>query len=392
MNSLKLGDYEVRNFENTDQLKEYLEYRSKNDIWYSSIISKCKVLYKKEKDSMEDFIRKNKISELSSTEAIDECVAGINIFFSFVAKGKRMAFPIRYTALTSMYERAGWAGKTIYATEEKDNQRILDIDKKIDVINWGLELYDNECKILVRDEKISAILSNQYAILPDYELEHALSELLEREYPMAKLIAGSTTHEYITFEYNLNDDEMEEDLRSRLEENGMLNVDVHSRLKFLTSDIGFANASVFPYFIINGSQVRIGKEIATKHMGKKTIEDFAKQLPKINTMFKNDMKNFEKLCSTVITHPADCFRAIAAEVILPKKIAVKLSEKVRTMYPVNCRAIEIYMALHEILDTYKEESKEQNIVAELRIQEAIASSMYLDYKEFDYPFEWKRGE
>lgn len=62
-----------------------------------------------------------------------------------------------------------------------------------------------KCKILIRDGKISAMMSNGYSILPADELVGALEKELKKEHKDMKMLSATISHEYLNIEYLLND-------------------------------------------------------------------------------------------------------------------------------------------------------------------------------------------
>lgn len=379
-----LRDYETRNFKTAKETKDYLLEQKADDRWVECPVAKCSILTS---DDIADFEMD------ASGQSVQECLEDTKIFLKFHdgCKQRDAIYPLRYTAIASLYNRAGVGGRSFYNNEEKVGTRLLSLEEKVDILNRCLNLYDENCKILIRDEKVSAVMSSQYAILPTFALEEALQKVMSEQYPLAGLKDGAVSHEFISLRWNLNDEEMEEDLKERLEEGGKNVQEVKAVLKFLTSDIGKANATVFPYFEIDGAAMRCGKPIKVEHKGKNTVKSFADLLPRMNAMFKNDVKRLENLAGMEIRYPADCFRAVAYHVGLPKKICMKLSESLEEKG--SCTGLDIYYWLHVVVEEYQnQDDKKTDIVALLNKQEAAASSLYLNFHDFDAPFAWARGE
>lgn len=387
-----LQDSEVRNLQNAEEVKEYLAFRRTNDLWLSAPISRCSVLIAEEGEDADTFMKTYHISPKLKKQVEESMQDGfflrIPVKRRYAMEETMLTLPVRYTALDTILDRAGIGGRTIVSIEERSGQRVLTRKRKAEILTEFMKLYDAETKLLFRDGKVSAMLSSQYAILPADELYEAIFHVLEEEYPMAELIAGRISHEYINFRWELKDEDMEEELRSRLEEFGCSVKEVSSGMSFITSDIGNTNASVYPFFLIDGREIRCGDSVEIKHMGKKTVTDFAKKLPKMNAMFKNSMEALEKLTSTQIRYPAGCLRTIASNLGLPKKISMKVAENMEAASN-TCSAFDIYYALHLILDEYNRKP-EASITTMLQIQEKIASALYLNYEACDIPFLWTK--
>ncbi len=379
-----MKDHDILTFNTAEEVKEFLKKQQEEDKWIMCPVAKCSVCTKER--------IKMKASDGISEDSIQECISDTGLFLKFYDKSKKKfcTVPLRYTAISSLFSRAGVGGRSFYNMEERMGMRVLSLKEKAAFISKCLKLYDETCKILVREEKVSAVLSNVYAVLPMNELEEAVTALLEREYPLSELKSGQLTHEYISLVWDLNEVDMEEELKYKIEEIEGTAKAVTSCLKFVTSDIGNANASIYPYFIVDGTMLRCGRPIEIKHMGKKTVTDFAKKLPQVNSMFKNDMNRLKQLCDVDIKHPADCFRAVAKYAGLPKKPSMKLAEGLNEM--TNCTAFDVYFHLHNIVTDMQEQKDTMAVAAMINLQESVASTLYLDFKEFDYPFLWSKGE
>lgn len=383
-----IKDLETLKLNTENEMKEYLENRKENDEWIETDISKCRVFTKDENEDLASFMEKNNI--LASEDAVKSTLEDTKIFLSYIKKGKREAYPLRYTSVDSMLDRAGLAGRTFTNTVEKPGINIMPLDEKLKFITKALKLYNGKCKILIRDEKISAMLSGVYAILPADELMEGLNKVMQYDYPMSEFVNGVASHEYINFSWLLNEEDMEEDMKDRLEELGSRATEVKSGIDFLTSDIGDTNASAYPYFLINGKKMRCEKGVSIKHMGKKTALDFERKLPQMNAMFKKDMERMEELTKIIVNFPDDCFRSVAKNFGLPKKISVRIAARFNELYPETCSAFDVYFHMHEILDAYKDEKS--SIVNILKVQESVASTLYADYVKHDSPFLWEKGE
>lgn len=385
-----LQDYEIKKLNNEKELNDYVAFRKEDDTWMSVPISKCRIIRKNEDESIEDFMEKNGIN--ASQEAVQSTLDDNGMFLKVTGRKNAGVYPVRYTAVSGILNRAGLSCFTMSNSVETKKVRVLTPEEKMKFINKCLGLYDEEATILIRDEKVSSMASDRYAILPVDELKAAIESVLDEKYPMAEFVSGEVSHESITLSWNLDDEDMEEDLNSRLEEAGFPPASVKSGISFLTSDVTKANASVLPYFIIDGKKICCGKPIELKHIGKKTAKDFEKMLPKLNAMFENNVTRLEELSNITLRYPADCLRAVAYINKLPKKLTLKVAQKwEETVWAGPATAFDVYFALQDIVETYQKNEK-TSITGFLNIQGTVAEMLYEDYEKYDYPFEWKKGE
>ena len=116
-----------------------------------------------------------------------------------------------------------------------------------------------KCKILIRDGKISAMMSNGYSILPADELVGALEKELKKEHKDMKMLSATISHEYLNIEYLLNDKDADSSFSLLLKDFG-LDENVKTGIGFATSDVGLSRAYVYPFFMTeNGYKTRFGE-------------------------------------------------------------------------------------------------------------------------------------
>lgn len=395
-----MRDYEILSLNSVDDIENYLKDRETTDIWYDAVISGLNIITSPKNiidndgfvdvNALDRFMTKYRIT--SSRGAVLECINDTNLFLLFKIKNKWTALPVRRTALRSLFARAKVGGISIQAEEDGYKSRHLPVERRAEILTEMLRLYDLNCKVLYRDEKVNAVLSDQYAILQEKALYAALKKALEEKFPEYSLESGSVSHEHFELLYDLRDEDTEEDIEMRLQEANIPFSEVKIALKFLTSDIGQANASVFPYIVIDDVYMRLGNPVNIKHFGKNTVKDFEKAIENIYSIFEKSMFDFKKLSEQRIFYPAGCLRSIAYAKGLPKKATMKVAEELDLNNPFECTGFDILMALNRIGSVYKDDNKDADFIRLLNIQENIAEAMTCNFAKYDKDFEWLRGE
>lgn len=396
-----MKDYEVITFENEAEIQDYIKHRTNTDIWLFDLLSFLEVvpapecIFFEDADGAEvldqtllqEFIQNYNVA--GSLDSIVECMKDTKLFLMT----KNKTYPIRRVALRSLLNRAKISGTSIQAEEDSPKARCLPTRRRARILTQMLQLYDQNCQILYRDEKVSAILSDQYAVLAEADLYAALQVVLHEKYhDNYTFVNGSVSHEHFSLCYSLQDEDMEEDLEIRLNEAGFRFEEVHFAVKFLTSDIGEANASVYPYLILDRSWIPLGSPIHIKHFGKNTVKDFEAAIKEINSLFERSMFDFKKLSEQHIEYPSGCFRFLGYEKKLPKKLVMSIAAELDLMYPGGCCGFDILMNLTRILEAYDLADTEAEFSKSLTVSENVARAMRCDFSRFDRMFEWKRGE
>ena len=75
---------------------------------------------------------------------------------------------------------------------------------------------------------------------------------------------------------------------------------------------------------------------------------------------------------------------------LPKKYSMAAATALEATEKVTCSAYEIFWYLNDIVRRFDEEKKD--MYRSLKLQETVAETVKINFKRFDKPFEWVRGE
>lgn len=160
------------------ELQQYLQFRKENDVWVQPYIKETTVV------GIEDhplFLSQYFLSNgIELNDESNECVKDTGMFLTFPMNGERKIYPTRHTAFTSICQRAGLSGPTISNFIGSAFKKVLPVTEKASWLTRGFSLYMQKCKILIRDGKISAMMSNGYSILPADELVGALEKRTEK--------------------------------------------------------------------------------------------------------------------------------------------------------------------------------------------------------------------
>lgn len=165
------------------------------------------------------------------------------MFLTFPMNGERKIYPTRHTAFTSICQRAGLSGPTISNFIGSAFKKVLPVTEKASWLTRGFSLYMQKCKILIRDGKISAMMSNGYSILPADELVGALEKELKKEHKDMKMLSATISHEYLNIEYLLNDKDADSSFSLLLKDFG-LDENVKTGIGFATSDVGLSSLCI----------------------------------------------------------------------------------------------------------------------------------------------------
>lgn len=380
-------DDEVRSFRTREALEDYLQFRKEHDQWFIVRICETGVV------GIENFpmtvseeCSKNSLNALD--ESVYECIEdGNGLFLTFPVNGKQEIYPTRLIAFTSICLRAGLSGYTISNFQSSKLRKVLPIIEKASWLSRGLSLNGAYSKILLRDEKVSAMLSEDYVVLPADELIAALEKELRKEHENLKFLFGEVSHEYLHVRYSLDDEDTDDRFSNLLQNIRYLNTDatdtsVKCGIGFATSDVGLSSAYAYPYFSISGLNVRFGETISMRHDGKNSVEKFAEKLQNLAGLFKEAEDAIEHLGNTDLTNVATVVRNVVDKYsFLPKKQAEEVIKELEANADPSGTAMDAYLALNDIVDRYSQECSSPTV--HLNMLDKVCQFLRINYQLFE---------
>lgn len=377
-------DSDVYIFNSHEELEEYLQFRKENDEWVVAPINESAVIGIEEFPLMQDQICQEHGVDANNPNNV-ECIADNGLFLSFIKDGERVIFPTRLIAFPSICMRAGLAGQTISNFDMQKNKLVLPIIEKAAWLSRGMSLYKANSKILVRDEKVSAMLSSEYAILPADELIDALEKEIAEEHPKFSFLGGNVSHEYLHVEYLLNNDNNDDRFQILLREIQYGEFEkVKCGIGFATSDVGLSSAYAYPFFWIKNMAIRFGEAIAIKHEGKNSVAKFQKEIVRLAALFKEAEDQIEKMGNTDLKSVAETVANIVADHknVFPKAQADEVIKELRSEPDSSGTAIDAYLALNDIVDRYCK-TKGSNPSVQLNMMDKVTKFVYTNYEKYD---------
>ena len=419
-------DTEIRNLNTREELQEYLDFRDANDIWVEPYIEEC-ALVGLENNPLAIMELKGR-SDLvidSSVDDLEACSNDMGWLLNFPLGTKYVVYPVLYTGIESVCQRAGIAGRTIRNTEEKKYAKVMSPVRKAAIISEMFGLYSNRCKILIRDGKIPYMGSNLYLPLSAKKGIETLEKELKEEYPDLLYVSGMVSNEYLYTEFNLNDETLEANVRASLEDAGKRCSTVSAGVRFITSDVGTSMMRVSAYITIDGVKAVLGKPIGIRHdISKATKEKktsdyeytsviteegivktqetveaeevemtrFSEEVRKIGAVFKECEDQVESLGNTIVNNPAGCFQHIVlSNKLLPMGTAKEIAKEIELAYPGCASAIDIFFALNDLVER-SNQKKVMTPTQYINMTESVAETLFYDYTAYDLPLEeWKRA-
>lgn len=293
-----MRDREEIQFQDQDQMLQFFREQKESDVWVRVYTNELSTL---PLDNMPLFAGQI-MEELNidvSEEAVKDCMGDMQMMLKFPSENKLMIVPIRYTALKTLCDRAGISGLSITSYDERPYHSVLTPAERAETLSMCLRHFKNRSLVLLRDEKISAVMSGDerdYSVMPVADLMEILMESLQERFENYKFVVGITSHEMTKADFDINDDTMAEEFKEKVGETEVA-LDVSNviiRLQLVTSDVGRFSATLIPSITMGNVSVRIGEPLKLRHKGCE-VSEFADVCEKIFSMFKDGMKRMEEI-------------------------------------------------------------------------------------------------
>ena len=393
-------DDEVRRFDTHDALARYLQFRKEHDEWIEVFINEPSAVGIPNeplffpKYCTDISVKKNgyilKLPDIDyDCQECEECIESNGLFLSFPYRDHLVIMPTRPIAYDSIVKRAADDCGTMMRFDSSATKNILPINEKADRLTRDFQLYSDLCKILLRDGKISAVLSKNYAVLPADELVETMERQLKKDHPRFLFDCAQASHEYLVIEYLLNDPEMEGSFLEALRDAGARISELKAGIRFSTSDVGMGKVYATLFYDADGVRTSLGGRIELVHEGDATPAKFGNLISGLGMLFKESEEQIERLGMMELTDAAETLRKIAAKyTFFPKNITEEVANELECIKD-GSTAIDVYLAMNDIIQRH---AKKQNLSPTRYINacEQVAKLMHLPFSRIDAGESWEK--
>ena len=289
--------------------------------------------------------------------------------------------PVRNTAGKSLMDRAKISGSVLWK---------LDKAKLAGILNDCMQVHkSSEALVLIRDEKVSAVHSgdkHDYSILHAHELIHALKNELDSRFPGNVFLSGYADHTLTTATWALpaQQKQLLGSYEKALAAHGYAHLasDMMPGIRFSTSDVGFAAASVSAIITSKQGSIRIGNVVTVEHRRQSLVSDFASALSQIYARYADVAKCLERLLDVILVHPVNAMTSVCKRLALPKKASLEAIAMFEMAVGNNpATAHDIYMAMQEIQYILRTSGAPESKLAS--IEESVCRALTLRWEDHD---------
>lgn len=400
-----MKDFEVIQFVNLNDAHNFFAAQEKTDVWQKMFTNEIEAVALENNplnlyiNGAFNFICADgaRINGFEADTSEDDIVSSMETTKTAVAISngtKKVLYPLRYTAFGHLQDRAGITGRSINALKDKSRAREMAPATRCECLNNGLQLYRDSTLVLIRDGKVTAMLSgdmNDYSVMPVTRLMKILESELAGEFGGVSFVRGSVTHEIVDLMYEITDADFVEQIKNLLESYGMLAENLKLAIRLTTSDVGLCAARLTPLISFDGSPlITFGKSLSVEHKGgDKAMTLFVDVADRFLASFRDNTDNIVRMMNVRIKEPSHCLQNVY-EALKLRGYSSELrdiKERLKAEHGNGCTAFDIYWYLNEMLLDYEEKRKTKNLsvspLDSIKSQEIIAQVLFMDLAAFD---------
>jgi len=316
-----------------------------------------------------------------SSESIIEVMNASKMGLNVPGETKYSAYPLSITGYMTLLQRAGFgAAPILTALKAKKGADEMPAELKATCINHGLKCHTNKALLLIRDEKIRAVLSEEYSVMSIMKL----IEVLDEELPIygGTFKEATASHLSSSVTYELNDKPLRQELSDVLKK-----ADGLPYLRLITSDVGLSGANIFlGIHAKNGTEYPLGLPIRLIHKAVDIME-FKKNVNSIAAHFRDIAEKINEMATKKVYYPAGMLSAIGKKIGLLKKEVLITADIVKNTY-VSAYQLDIYYELVDLISKIANQEKysSDKIFA---LEESLCRIVFAGMGEYDYPYSWE---
>lgn len=399
-----MRDNETLNFNDTNEFHSFFREQEKNDLWMN-VYTKELYTTPLENNELNIFmpeafkvtlptgVEVEGFADDVTEEEIKSSMTSTKTSIVLPVNNRFQMYPLRYTAWTHLQKRAGLEGRSINNVKERPKAKELSPVKRCEMFNETLPLYTDMTNVLIRDGKVTALMSgdeNDYSIMPVTRLVLTLENELFSQFENYTFVGAKTCHEITQIMYELHDSSLERNIANILSSNGSLVSDVSVNVQLTTSDTGNCAARLTPNIKVDGKIIPIGKSDAVEHKGgSKAMSSYIDMTHTFLGKYRENIESLKKLMDVKIYNPASCLQNIVNKINLVgySKQLKRAKDRIEQEFT-SCTAYDIYWSLNNMLFEAEEaaitENKKIDLYSSIKDQETIGSCLFLNFSEYDY--------
>lgn len=389
----RLNEKQEQIFLEEEKALKLFEEVCRTDVWKNCYTSEIQAIPIDDAPILMQEIRRKwniaaEVSDDSMTENMEDLRIGLSIPFDTC----KQSYPLGDTAYASLIQRAGFGSSPVLLNlTDKTSQKSMSPLARATVLNEGIKLFNNKALVLIRDEKVRAVLSgdeSDYSVIPFDQVVSVLKTYLIGQFQAVKFESAFASHMHFGATYVIKDKNLIGNVETIFSNAGVNVGTMKAAIRLISSDVGMSGVNLYPYVHGSGRTFMIGTPISLTHKNRNGLGEFANNCTKIMATFKESESKLQDMETKPVKNVSGMFLRIAKQAGLPKKMCCEKAEALEIMYGSNAKQIDLFSALYEVLEDYDAEKMLSND-RRLTLEEGISRIVFSRMEDFDLPFQWE---
>jgi len=233
-----------------------------------------------------------------------------------------------------------------------------------------LQLKDTPVMVIIVDDKVRAIMSGKYSVIPANMVVEKIIEKAQERFAETMFSGGMFTHEITVT--TIAFPEVAKKIGETYGIDGLV-----PGIKIITSDTGYAGIKIVGFWMANKEKgfQQAGSEIYLRHENTNKLDKVLEEMPNLFLKYQNMAAKLAELLNVEMKYPIQAIKNACEKLKLGKKHAKFIAENLPTgdisAYDI---CMEIFTLPHRL---------NLSDMSRLEMEEVVARAINLNYKDLD---------
>lgn len=346
----------------------YYTLQPTEEMFFTDINTFLGELDRREKNTLRPLINTKKIKFLNKEDVLKKNGQQMidNRLFLKVSKD---IYPISETAYNSIKTRIDIYGDGLFLLPDNILKNVLN-DRIHDI---------NEVRVVVIDDKVRAILSKYYKVMPIQEVVESIFESIRKKFNSFEFLSAYLTYNILYMKILFPEKaEIIRDLYGK-------DIKYTPGMLLVTSDTGFASNRIYPIWHVKGGSIIFGdveENIKIAHRGKEAkIDNLKDEIPNIFLKFRNTIELVKEQMKYKVKYPALTIENACKKLGVTRKGTRQMLERLELFCYANPDAEITGYNITEMFINMARDEKDEN--KKRRLEIIAGKALNLKYEKLD---------
>ena len=327
-------------------------------------------------------------NELVTDDELCHVMENRMFLLSFPYRGDRTQLPVAISVEDQMYKRSKTNCAYIMQEETDARRDVLLCDERSRLVTDGFAKTKSKVHLLIRNGLVWAINDGIHVHTPELDLVESLFDSL-MDFEDVELKSSLFTNDSTYVRIGITDSKSEKLLVGLLDDIGFAYETVSLGVQFTDGTRGNSASRVQPILEIDGRPIPFGNELRMEHRSDRgdkssSIEYWRTLCGQMYSLIEDSTEQIKKFAGIKIKNPGGTLRMAAFKEKFPLEATLKVASNLEYSFPGGCTALDIYVALYDIIDVYAESiSDGMTPIARLGWEEKASRFLKRDVTDID---------